>query len=411
MLSLAAVAKCLWLVACAGTANAVQAFDGRGTAVFELPAAGVDVHQAWRQGLAAAPVGATATALQLTRVDRSEQRRTIAATGRIERAVGADTLAAERLFRWAENRYPSLFEANRPTQSLTVEGRTYVLRFYPSSNNYLAVSDGTAYALGPLTGGQVQSYGRAADIACTVERVNCAPSLGTVPVAASPRNSCTEAAPDTLVAGAVASWSYLYSGAASGRVTITAVVDGEVAFQGWTAFKVTGTTTGKVVASNGTDIPVTARISTYQVTQPDGTVLTLGEDSERTVVEAPTCTRTQCTGGGALINRVTQTIYPQGVPDTEFRLAVGQRLSKVVPMRLTQLAPTAIAAVDSTRVETHAFEALETLTVRGRRYDTCRYRFTTSNEQQLKWFEVGTGSLVQLQTVGAAVLKAELEPQ
>lgn len=399
---------------------ATLAACGGGGEVERPQAATAIATHTWRTALAVRPVegsSQTGVAQSSLRDTSSAAQATKATTLRTSRTVSNDGLAAERLFRWAEDRFPTLFERNQPVQTLTLEGRTYVLRYYPSSGNYLAVSDGMAYALGPLTGQQIRNFGPAGSIACTVEGVNC-PSAGSggsggnlVPIAASPRNQCSEDAPDTLVAGTTAQATYIYSGAASGRVAITAVIDGEVLFNGRVALKQTGTSSGTLVATNGTSVPATGRFSLYQMTMPDGTTMTLGEDREMFVAGQQTCTRAGCTGDTSVVNQITQTVYPEGQPDTEFRLKLGQTLTKVTVKQVTQLSPTVLPPVTSTEVTRYTFEALETISVLGRSYDTCRYRISSGNDQQLKWLQVGTGTTVQLQTVGSVVLKSQLEPQ
>lgn len=59
------------------------------------------------------------------------------------------TSDAERLFRWAELRYPTVFPPGAATQ--TIEG--YTARYYAAPNNYLGIKDGYVYVLGATWGG------------------------------------------------------------------------------------------------------------------------------------------------------------------------------------------------------------------------------------------------------------------
>jgi hypothetical protein len=74
-------------------------------------------------------------------------------------------ISSEDLFAWAETAYPGFFPG--PTSSLTF-GR-YRFRYYPSTDNYLAVSDGEVFVLGPkLSNGLILSVGRVSDFTSSV---------------------------------------------------------------------------------------------------------------------------------------------------------------------------------------------------------------------------------------------------
>jgi hypothetical protein len=89
------------------------------------------------------------------------------------------TLDADALFDWAEQNFAALFPGHKT--SLTVA--PYVLRYYPETQMYLGVANGTVYALGPITGGALVALGKLVDFNCTVFPGNCAvpdaPSIGT----------------------------------------------------------------------------------------------------------------------------------------------------------------------------------------------------------------------------------------
>ena len=87
-------------------------------------------------------------------------------------AAPAITLENDALFNWAEAHYPEFF----PTHQATQNWGPYVYRFYPESQSYLAVTDGTAVqVLGPLFGPDILTVGSKSDYACMVLPQACTP--------------------------------------------------------------------------------------------------------------------------------------------------------------------------------------------------------------------------------------------
>lgn len=97
--------------------------------------------------------------------------------------AAAATITPAQLFLWAQATYPDLFPDSPPNDTVVHEGRSYEVRGY-SSGNFLGVSNGQAYGLGPFTNGQLVDFGAVDGFVATVcERVNCGPSpyaLGSV---------------------------------------------------------------------------------------------------------------------------------------------------------------------------------------------------------------------------------------
>lgn len=79
---------------------------------------------------------------------------------------------AEQFFDWAERTHFLLFPGPQVTQSLP----PFVLRYYPSTATYLAVSDGVIFALGPVTNNKVIILGKVADFACFISIATCIPA-------------------------------------------------------------------------------------------------------------------------------------------------------------------------------------------------------------------------------------------
>lgn len=80
---------------------------------------------------------------------------------------------ATALFNWAERSFPALFPAGPQNQSVTVDGKTYTIRHYAGTQNYLGVSGDEIYGLGPFTGNMLQSFGRLGDWSCEVLGQTC----------------------------------------------------------------------------------------------------------------------------------------------------------------------------------------------------------------------------------------------
>lgn len=135
-------------------------------------------------------------------------------------ATSPAIITTEQLFLWAQATYPQLFPDSPPIVSVNHEGRTYAVRAY-ANGNYLGVSDGEAYGLGPFTNGALQAFGPLWSFSTPVcERIGCGPSpyaQGTV------NTAVTVGAPSpaslTRTATANQAISASFSGTLGGAVT------------------------------------------------------------------------------------------------------------------------------------------------------------------------------------------------
>lgn len=82
-------------------------------------------------------------------------------------------LDATTLFGWAEKTFPTLFPAGAQNQTVVLDGKTYTIRAYESTKNYLGVSGEDIYGLGPFTGNVLTSFGKLADRQCEVLGQTC----------------------------------------------------------------------------------------------------------------------------------------------------------------------------------------------------------------------------------------------
>jgi hypothetical protein len=89
-----------------------------------------------------------------------------AATG--EGAVTV-SLSVTNLLDWAETAYPAIF----PQHQLNQSAQSYTYRYYPSTQNYIGVSGGNVYILGPVSRGVLTQVGAMADFTCDLMPFNC----------------------------------------------------------------------------------------------------------------------------------------------------------------------------------------------------------------------------------------------
>lgn len=101
----------------------------------------------------------------------SDRLRALSATA--PRAATAAPITAVQLFLWAQATYPELFPDSPPLSTVNHMGRSYTVRAYVNGN-YLGVSEGQVYGLGPFTNGALESFGPLASFSTLVcGRLNC----------------------------------------------------------------------------------------------------------------------------------------------------------------------------------------------------------------------------------------------
>ncbi|MDB5872040.1 MAG: putative lipoprotein [Ramlibacter sp.] len=103
-------------------------------------------------------------------------------------AAAAPTPTASQLMDWAQTAYPLLFPG---PQADNFSVPPYVYRYYPQTRNYLGVSDGTIYVMGPATGGPLTPVGTLGQFACNVFPDSCGTVLTSVTAHLSSPTSIT----------------------------------------------------------------------------------------------------------------------------------------------------------------------------------------------------------------------------
>ncbi|WP_284615270.1 hypothetical protein [Aquabacterium humicola] len=84
----------------------------------------------------------------------------------------APPLTATELFDWAEQNYAHFFPGHESNRTLV----PYVYRYYPTTQNHVAVANGLVYVQGPLSGGTLLFIDELVDFTCTVFPDRCEPA-------------------------------------------------------------------------------------------------------------------------------------------------------------------------------------------------------------------------------------------
>lgn len=304
------------------------------------------------------------------------------------RALGAPTgsITIEQLLNWAEVTYPELFPKGPASQRLTAGGVSYTLRYYPKTNNYAGVSDdGNVYALGAFTDNVIKGYGKMTDFTCTVSPSLCVDP----PPATASMNQCVDPAMSSLPTGATIKVVYTYTGVISGEQTVESKIMGPGTFEGQSAVLAQSTTTGSN-SVQGMAVTMTNVVDSYQQVGTGGLVKTLGSN-----ITNQTATASITIGGvtfpGQVMSDVkTKSVFNPALTNVEFTLAVGGSVTKATTVTTTPISP-AGAPITAPISDVHTFEAVESISVLGKSYSTCRYSIASGDGTSKVWYIVGKG--------------------
>ncbi|MFO1253203.1 MAG: hypothetical protein U1E77_19190 [Inhella sp.] len=309
-------------------------------------------------------------------------------------ALSQAAIGAKELFDWAEYKYPSLFPKGPQNFSLVHEGVSYTVRAYPGGTYLGLTDDGRVYGLGAFTSGQLQAFGRLGDYSAQIQADSCAlyPGSCNSNQPLGPVNECFLPASQALALGSRFQLSYSYDstgrdGTASGEVTTESLVEQHTQFEGQPAVQ-RAMNTDITVTQAGQTITSSYRSKYYAQVAANELILALGDE---TVLESP------ASQGNT---RVTmRRVHQPAFLNSETTLQPGQSLTRSLTSSVsttTVLSGTPLPpSLDTqTRQETYAFEARETIQVRGRNFETCRYRETdpgSPGESQVVWLLLGKG--------------------
>lgn len=313
---------------------------------------------------------------------------TVMAPDARRRALGAPTgtITIDQLLAWAEDTYPELFPRGPASQRLTAGGVNYTLRYYPKTNNYAGVSDdGNVYALGAFTDNVIKGYGKMTDFTCTVSPGLC---VDPPPTTAS-MNQCVDPAMSSLPTGATIKIVFTYTGLISGEQTVESKIMGPGTFEGQSAVLAKSTTTGSN-SVQGISMTMTNLVDSYQQVGTGGLIKTLGSN-----ITNQTSTAAVTIGGVTIPGQVmsdvkTKSVFNPPLTNIEFTLAVGGSVTKATTVTTTPISP-AGAAITAPISDVHTFEAVESINVLGKSYNTCRYAITSGDGTSKVWYIVGKG--------------------
>lgn len=161
---------------------------------------------------------------------------------------------------------------------------------------------------------------------------------------------------------------------------IDSVIDGPASFEGQSLTQTTATTTLSLAIA-GMASTTTAVNKSYQKSNA-GAITTYGD----------LVTSTTTSAGLALPGSSSKIVFTPPFTDTSYTLALGQSVTQTQTTVTTVTAPTPGAPATATTTSTTKYAADETITVRGKSFNTCRYEQTdTDGGSTTTWYLVGKG--------------------
>jgi len=288
---------------------------------------------------------------------------------------------AKAVIDWAEYKFPELFKgAIASFDAVEFDGKIFFARIYngPAGLRYLGVTtDGRIFGLGDFTNNLLVQF---ETVAFWTQQIladwsNFQPGGDGNSAPPGPLNGCAMASQQIFQVGNRARANYVTSGARSGLLNTEIVVEGPDTFDGKSAIRtselITGTTT-----EGGSTTEINISNKRYVNALASGFTSELGSVSKVSV-------------SGFTLE--TTTVYNPADLNGEFGLAQGQTFTK--SSTITSKNEPIGGTSTSTFSRTYTFEAVENITVRGKTYNTCRYRELTPNTGlvTLTWYIVGKG--------------------
>ncbi len=314
----------------------------------------------------------------------------VSATVAKRAAAAAVVITKSQLFRWAQLMYPECSVRRRPTHTriCCMPANCSMCVEYPG-DTYLGISEGRVYGLGSFSNFQLVDYGVVqsyADQVCSM--IDCGGG-GNTGGGNGALNGCTMPASEGLRIGnrytAVYTSEVFAPLASSGEYTTEGVVEGNVAFEGQSAIKVSNRVHG---AQMGQAIDATT-VAYEQVAEND---LTRSLGSETVVSFAGTSLTLRTVNNPALLNN-------------EFTLQPGQSMDQTYSSTSTYVnAPFPLPPTTASSTSHITYEARETISVLGRSYATCRYKSTSAGDDTFSyaWYIVGKGFPARIESRNAA---------
>ena len=328
-------------------------------------------------------------------------------------ALTVGSVGAKELFDWAQYKYPTLFAKGPQNQPFSYLGTNYTIRAYPNGNYLGLTTGGDVYGLGPFNNNVLTQYGTLAGFAAAVVADEClvTPTAAgcTSPVPSGPLNQCIDPISANPPAGFRLHLVYDLSGSATGEQVSDTLVDGTAAFEGQNATQTT-TTSSNTISIPGFPTPNTTTAKVKSYTQPSTTTPGLFKNLG-VLAEATTAS---ITFGGITVPGTTtssKSVYTPPYENLEYTLQVGQSVTINSTQVITGIQPVSAPLTSSYR-QTYTFEAVETITVLGRSFNTCRYRISENGTDfSTSWAIVGKGVAAKVQSgTGSNLTVLQLKP-
>lgn len=319
-----------------------------------------------------------------------------------ERPQALASVGAKELFDWAAWKYPDLLGGSYIDYPAPIpyEGKLFTVRYVPGRNAYMGLDNtNQVYVLAPFTSG-LQGYGPLSVFEPMIRADSCnvyPGSCGGTTAPPGPLNGCTMPAAQALTIGNRLVARYETTGEVAATSDLQFVVEAADTFEGQAAVRTQSTIT-QVATVSGTQQTSTTTSRSYDQVAAGGFVASLGDDGE--------------TSFGAF-RTSSRTVYNPASLNSEHGLALGQSFSKRVSGTSTTTStgqPAQTSSFDTTQVFT--YEARETITVRGRSYDTCRYREASpvvAGAYNLNWVIFGKGLSVRNRAFEGSTVTSETE--
>ncbi len=301
--------------------------------------------------------------------------------GAVQTLETPGAVTATMVLDWAEYKFPELFPRaiGLRLPAVLFEGVLYNARAYNGrwGVRYLGITpDGRIFGLGDFTGGALQEFNTigfwSAQVLADECAVNPARCSGTNPPVGA-FNGCGPTAQQAHAPGTKLFVSYVLSGGGgSGQFTINAEVLAAGTFNGQPAARLFSRTEVRTTFNRVTNSSVTETTG-YQRDAGAGFSSVIGVESRESVPGAA------LPGFGTPPATVTtsRTVFDPGSVNVELSIPPGQSINKVVRSR-TSFNGGALPLTPTSFTETHTFVRRETITVRGRSYNTCRYLIRNS---------------------------------
>ena len=322
------------------------------------------------------------------------------------RAVALATtgpVTADMVLDWAEFKFASLFPkfSVQKFPAVVYQGVTYNARAYtgPWGTRYLGITpDGRIFGMGDFTNNLLQAFDTVAFWGAQVQADRCAvnPASCTATPPAGPLNDCTLPAAQALATGSRFLATYAVSGSITGQITFDSLVQGPGTFEGQSATRIFSKTE-TTFSESGITLTNSTEATSYAQDGGNGFTRSLGTDG-KTVTGAFTIPGAGTVGGQTSLFK---TVFTPPELNVEFSIQPGQAISKNSVVTSTVAGITTPALAFTT---THTFAARESITVRGRSYNTCRYTSTegTPASTTTHWYIVNRGVAARTQTVTTA---------